>query len=124
MRQKAAAQDIQFKILKEQIDHLNDDLEEERRIREDFEQEMDAKILPLPNSKKYISLEQISGVLAEKELAARKEMEANINSIIDEKIFSLTLSLAKEKKAREEDEDQYFSEVYDELNVCYFLLCF
>jgi len=45
--QKAAAQDIQFKILKEQIDRLVEDLEEERRIREEFEQEIDSNIYPV-----------------------------------------------------------------------------
>jgi predicted nucleic acid-binding Zn-ribbon protein len=45
--QKSAAQDIQFKILKEHIDRLNEDIEEERRIREDFEQELDSNIYPV-----------------------------------------------------------------------------
>ena len=45
--QKSAAQDIQFKILKEQIDRLNEEIDEERRIREDFEQELDSNIYPV-----------------------------------------------------------------------------
>lgn len=79
VKQKVAAQDIQFKILKEQIDRLNEDLEEERRIREDFEQEMEANIYPVPNSHKHLSLEQISQLVVEREQSARKEIESNIS---------------------------------------------
>ena len=114
--QKATANDIQFKILKEQIDRLNDEVEEERRIREEFETEMEANIYPVPNSNRYMNLEEISSMVVEKEQEARKETEQNINAIVDEKVFSLTLSLAKEKKAREEDEDQYFNDLIEELH--------
>ncbi len=50
-----------------------------------------------------------------KEQDARKESDHNIQEIVDEKIFALTLSLAKEKKAREDDEDQYFNGLIEEL---------
>ena len=114
--QKATANDIQFKILKEQIDRLNEDVEEERRIREEFEAEMEANIYPVPNSNKYMNLEQISTMVVEREQEARRETEQNIQSLVDEKVFALTLSLAKEKKAREEDEDQYFQDLIEDLH--------
>jgi hypothetical protein len=63
-----------------------------------------------------MSLEDIVGVVVDREKAARKEMQSRITSIIDEKVFSLSLALAKEKKAREEDENQFYNEVQDELH--------
>jgi len=68
------------------------------------------------NNSKYMSLEDIVGVVVDREKAARKEMQSRITSIIDEKVFSLSLALAKEKKAREEDENQFYNEVQDELH--------
>lgn len=113
--QKGVANDIQFKILKEQIDRLYDEIEEEKRIREEFEGELESNIYPVPNSSKYMNLEQISTMVLSQEQEARKESDTHIQSIVDEKIFALTLSLAKEKKAREEDEDQYFNDLIEEL---------
>lgn len=115
--QKSAAQDIQFKILKEQIDRLADDLEEERRIREEFEVEISENVYPVPGSSKYMTLEQISSMIIDKQNSAKREIEQSIKSTIEEKVFSLTLALAKEKKAREEDEEEYFNEVIEDLNI-------
>ena len=55
-------------------------------------------------------------MIVEKEQANRKQMLANINSVIDEKVFGLSLALAKEKKAREEDENAFYGEVQEELH--------
>ena len=41
INQNYAAQDIQFKILKERTDKLNEDVQEERRIRQELDQEME-----------------------------------------------------------------------------------
>ena len=38
---KHPTQDIQFKILKERTDKLNEDVQEERRIRQELDQEME-----------------------------------------------------------------------------------
>lgn len=38
----------------------------------------------------------------------RRETEAKITKIVDERLFSLKLDLAKEKKVREEGEDRYY----------------
>ena len=95
--QKATANDIQFKILHEQIDRLLDELDDERRVREDFEVDMETNIYPDPDSGKYLSLSQISDMVATREEEARKEMDNNLTSLVDEKIFNLTLALAKEK---------------------------
>jgi hypothetical protein len=63
-----------------------------------------------------MSLEGIVSMIVEKEQSNRKKMQSNINSIIDEKVFGLSLALAKEKKAREEDENAFYTEVQEELN--------
>lgn len=39
----------------------------------------------------------------------RRESEAKITRLIDEKLYSLKLDLAKEKKLREESQDRYYS---------------
>jgi len=38
----------------------------------------------------------------------RRETEAKITKMIDERLYSLKLDLAKEKKIREEAEDRYY----------------
>lgn len=38
----------------------------------------------------------------------RRESEAKINKMVDERLYSLKLDLAKEKKMREEAEDRYY----------------
>ena len=38
----------------------------------------------------------------------RRESEAKITKMIDERLYSLKLDLAKEKKSREEGEDRYY----------------
>jgi len=38
----------------------------------------------------------------------RRETETKINKMIDERLYSLKLDLAKEKKQREEAEDRYY----------------
>jgi hypothetical protein len=62
---KAAANDIQLKILHEKIDKLYEDLDEERRIREDFENDMESNIYPIENGQ-YLSLEQIGQLVIER----------------------------------------------------------
>ena len=41
------------------------------------------------------------------EKASRKENEAKVGKVIDEKLYNLRLELAKEKKQREECEERY-----------------
>ena len=62
---KAAANDIQLKILREKVEKLYEDLDEERRIREDFESDMESNIYPIENGQ-YLSLEQIGQLVVEK----------------------------------------------------------
>lgn len=38
----------------------------------------------------------------------RRESEAKITKMVDERLYSLKLDLAKEKKMREEAEDRYY----------------
>ena len=115
VRQSCAAKQIQFNILHEQADVLIDELDEEKRIREEFELEMANNFYPIPNTDEPLTLEQIGYLAVEREQNARKDIQNKIANVVDEKVFGLSLALAKEKKLREEEEDQCFNEFHEEL---------
>lgn len=46
----------------------------------------------------------------------RRESEAKITKMIDERLYSLKLDLAKEKKMREEAEDRYHKTFGEQIN--------
>ena len=51
----------------------------------------------MPNTDEPMTLEQIGYLAFEREQNARKDVEAKIANIVDEKVFGLSLALAKEK---------------------------
>lgn len=46
----------------------------------------------------------------------RRESEAKITKMVDERLFSLKLDLAKEKKVREEGEERYYKTFGEQIN--------
>lgn len=54
-------------------------------------------IYPAPNGTDLLSIEEISKLELEKEVKGRRDFEINIVRTIDERVFALTLEIAKEK---------------------------
>lgn len=80
-----------------------DELDEERAIREEFEQD------PCGEGNRAgdgaMTVQQIGQLAVDREESARREVQTAIVSLVEEKVFGLSLALAKEKKLREEEED-------------------
>lgn len=98
VKQSCAAQQIQFNILNERADRLVEEIDEERLIREDFEREIEREFYQLPETDEPYSPEQIGEAIIQREQSAIKDAQENISNLIDEKVFSISLALAKERK--------------------------
>lgn len=81
--------DSKFKLLKEQLAKLNESLSQERTQRETLD-ERKSKELKLVENNLNIDLNLLK--------QGRKDYEAKVNKLLDEKLFNLRLELAKEKK--------------------------
>ena len=85
--------------MKDQISRLAEGIQTESMARELMD-ERKTKELKLTENNIQIELNV--------EKQNRRETETKINKMIDERLYSLKLDLAKEKKQREEAEDRYY----------------
>ena len=92
------AEDTKFKIMKEQISKLNEGISSEQLVRESID-ERKAKELKLCENNISIELNV--------EKQNRRETDAKIQKMLDERLYSLKLDLAKEKKMTDEAEERY-----------------
>ena len=92
------AEDTKFKIMKEQISKLNEGGSSEQLVRESIDERKSKELKLCENN---ISIE----LNIEKQ--NRRETEAKIQKMLDERLYSLKLDLAKEKKMTDEAEERY-----------------
>lgn len=98
------AEDTKFKIMKDQISKLSEGISSEQLLRESID-ERKAKELKLCENNISIELNI--------ERQNRRETDAKIQKMLDERLYSLKLDLAKEKKMTEDAEERY-SRAYGE----------
>ena len=103
----ALASENRFKLLKEQVGKLADQLGGERNSRELLD-ERKGKELKLIENNLQIDLSVLK--------QARKDYEVKATSILDDRVYKLRLELAKEKKSREELEEAQSLQLEEHLN--------
>ena len=92
------AEDTKFKIMKEQISKLNEGISSEQLVRESID-ERKAKELKLCENNISIELNV--------EKQNRRETDAKIQKMLDERLYSLKLDLAKDTKMTDEAVERY-----------------
>ncbi|CAD8067546.1 unnamed protein product [Paramecium primaurelia] len=102
---QSQADDSKFKLLREQLQKIEEGAQNEKIIRETGDEKLRSKDLKL--------LEGFLGKELQNEKINRKDYEVKIIKNTDEKVYSLKLDLARQKKYREETEEKNSQEIGD-----------
>ncbi|CAD8180437.1 unnamed protein product [Paramecium octaurelia] len=104
---QAQGDDSKFKLLKEQLQKVEEGAQNEKIIREAGDEKLRSKDLK--------GLEGFLNKELQSEKINRKDFEGKIIKNTDDKVYSLKLDLARQKKYREETEEKNAQEIGDRI---------